>query len=128
MAMTPHKAPEVQASIRRHLFVGLTALAVVGGGLGAWAGIATLAGAVVAGGTLVVESSVKKVQHPTGGVIGELLVKEGSHVEAGEIIIKLDETQTKANLQVITNGMDELVAREARLDAERNGAPKVEFP
>jgi HlyD family secretion protein len=128
MSMTPHKAPEVQASIRRHLFVGLTALAVVGGGLGAWAGIATLAGAVVAGGTLVVESSVKKVQHPTGGVIGELLVKEGSHVEAGEIIIKLDETQTRANLDVITNGMDELMAREARLDAERNGATKVEFP
>jgi HlyD family secretion protein len=125
---TTHRAPEVQASIRRHLFVGLTALAVVGGGLGAWAGIATLAGAVVAGGTLVVESSVKKVQHPTGGVIGELLVKEGSHVEAGEIVIKLDETQTKANLDVIITGMDELMAREARLDAERNGATKVEFP
>lgn len=128
MATPVNKAPEVQNSIRRHLVVGLTALAVIGGGLGAWAGIATLAGAVVAGGTLVVESSVKKVQHPTGGVIGELLVKEGSHVEAGEIVIKLDETQTKANLQVITNGIDELMAREARLDAERNGAAKVEFP
>jgi len=100
----------------------------VGGGLGAWAAIAKLAGAVVAGGTLVVESSVKKIQHPTGGVVGELLVKEGSHVEAGEIVIKLDETQTRSNLQVVANGIDELLAREARLDAERNGATKVEFP
>jgi HlyD family secretion protein len=128
MASTPHQAPQVQQSIRRHVRIGLVALVLVGGGLGAWAAIAKLSGAVVAGGTLVVESSVKKVQHPTGGVVGELLVKEGSHVEAGEIVIKLDETQTRANLQVVANGIDELLAREARLDAERNGATKVEFP
>jgi len=128
MASTPHQAPQVQNSIRRHVRIGLAALVIVGGGLGAWAAIAELAGAVVAGGTLVVESSVKKVQHPTGGVVGELLVKEGARVQAGEIVIKLDETQTKANLQVVANGIDELLAREARLDAERNGATKVEFP
>jgi len=128
MASTPHQAPQVQNSIRRHVRIGLAALIIVGGGLGAWAAIAKLAGAVVAGGTLVVESSVKKIQHPTGGVVGELLVKEGSHVEAGEIVIKLDETQTRSNLQVVANGIDELLAREARLDAERNGATKVEFP
>src|SRR5262245_50798632 len=128
MPLSHHQAPEVQKSIRRHLMIGLLALALVGGGLGVWAAIAQLAGAVVAGGVLVVESSVKKVQHPTGGVIGELLVKEGSHVEAGEILIKLDETQTRANLQVVANGIDELLAREARLEAERNGLDKVEFP
>jgi HlyD family secretion protein len=128
MASTPHQAPEVQKSIRRHLRIGLAALIIVGGGLGAWAAFAKLAGAVVASGTLVVESSVKKIQHPTGGVVGELLVKEGARVEAGEIVIKLDETQTKANLQVVANGIDELLAREARLDAERNGTDKVEFP
>jgi HlyD family secretion protein len=128
MASTPHQAPQVQNSIRRHVRIGLAALIIVGGGLGAWAAIAELAGAVVAGGTLVVESSVKKVQHPTGGVVGELLVKEGAHVEAGEIVVKLDETQTRANLQVVANGIDELLAREARLDAERNGITKVEFP
>jgi membrane fusion protein, type I secretion system len=128
MASPPHQAPEVQKSIRRHMRIGLTALIIVGGGLGAWAAVAKLAGAVVAGGTLVVESSVKKIQHPTGGVIGELLVKEGAHVEAGEIVIKLDETQTRANLQVVANGIDELLAREARLDAERNGTAQVEFP
>ena len=55
-------------------------------------------------------------------------MKEGGHVEAGEIVIKLDETQTRANLQVVANGIDELLAREARLDAERNGAAQVEFP
>jgi HlyD family secretion protein len=124
----PQQKTEIQKSLRRHLWVGLTALVLVGGGLGVWAAVAKLSGAVVAGGTLVVESSVKKVQHPTGGVVGELLVKEGDHVEAGEIVVKLDETQTRANLAVLVDGIDELMAREARLDAERGGAEKVDFP
>jgi HlyD family secretion protein len=127
--MTPtHQKTEIQKSLRRHLWVGLTAFFLVGGGLGVWAATAQLAGAVVAGGTLVVESSVKKVQHPTGGVVGELLVKDGDHVEAGEIVVKLDETQTRANLAVLVDGIDELMAREARLDAERGGAEKIDFP
>ena len=71
---------------------------------------------------------MKKVQHPTGGVIGELRVKEGDHVEAGEVVVRLDETQTRANLAVLINAIDELLAREARLDAERTGADEISFP
>jgi HlyD family secretion protein len=76
----------------------------------------------------VVSSNVKKVQHPTGGVIGELRVKEGDHVEAGEVVVRLDETQTRANLAVLINAINELLAREARLDAERTGADEISFP
>ena len=119
---------EVQKSIRRHLLFGTIALVVVGGGFALWATIAQLAGAVIANGTLVVDSNVKKVQHPTGGVVGELRVKEGDHVEAGQIVVRLDETQTRANLSVLVNGINELLAREARLDAERTGADGIVFP
>lgn len=118
----------IQKSIRRHLWIGLLALLLVVGGLGTWAATAQLSGAVIASGVLVVESSVKKVQHPTGGVVGELLVKEGDRVEADQILLKLDETQTRANLNEITNTIDDLTAREARLDAERAGEQKIDFP
>ena len=73
-------------------------------------------------GTLVVESDVKKVQHPTGGVVGEIHVRDGDRVKAGDVLIRLDETQTRANLAIIEKSLDELAARQARLEAERDGA------
>ena len=109
------------------MFGGL-ALLLVAGGFAVWGTMAQLSGAVIASGTLVVASNVKKVQHPTGGVIGELRVKEGDHVEAGEVVVRLDETQTRANLAVLINAINELLAREARLDAERTGADEISFP
>jgi HlyD family secretion protein len=118
---------EVEKSIARHLLFGLAGLILIGGGFAVWGVLAQLSGAVIASGTLVVNSNVKKVQHPTGGVIGELRVKEGDHVEAGEILLKLDETQTRANLAVLVNAINELLAREARLDAERTGVNEIIF-
>ena len=119
---------QVGHSIRRNLVVGLALILFVVGGLGAWAGTAELAGAVIASGKLVVESSVKKVQHPTGGIIGELLVREGERVKAGEVLLRLDATQTKANLGIVVDAIDELSARKARLQAERDGADELTFP
>ena len=113
---------EVQKSIARHLLFGVSALVLIAGGFGVWGAMAKLSGAVIASGTLVVDSNVKKVQHPTGGVIGEIRVKEGDHVKAGEIVVRLDETQTRANLAVLVNAINELLAREGRVDAERTGA------
>ena len=119
---------QVGHSIRRNLVVGLALILFVVGGLGAWAGTAELAGAVIASGKLVVESSVKKVQHPTGGIVGELLVREGERVKAGEVLLRLDATQTKANLGIVVDAIDELSARKARLQAERDGADELTFP
>jgi HlyD family secretion protein len=119
---------EVQKSIGRHLVFGGLALLLVAGGFVVWGTVAQLSGAVIASGTLVVASNVKKVQHPTGGVIGDLRIKEGDHVEAGEVLVRLDETQTRANLAVLINAINELLAREARLDAERTGADEITFP
>src|SRR5947208_2380512 len=117
-----------QQSIRRNLVVsGGLALALVGTG-GVWATTAELSGAVIAQGQLIVESNVKKVQHPTGGVVGELRVRDGDRVKIGEIVMRLDQTVTHSNLAIITKGLDELAARKARLVAERDRADVLVFP
>jgi HlyD family secretion protein len=115
-------------SIRSHLIAGLALTAFVGIGIGGWASATQITGAVIGNGQLVVESSVKKVQHPTGGVVGELRVRNGDHVEAGDILLRLDETMTRANLAIIERQIDELLARRARNEAERDGADQITFP
>jgi len=121
------RAP-VFVSIRRHLFAGLAISVFLAGGLGGWAASVELSGAVIAPGVLVVESSVQNVQHPQGGVIGELNVSDGDFVHAGDIVIRLDDTQIRANLGIITSALDEVAARMARLTAEQNGLEAIEFP
>ena len=120
--------PVAHGSIRRHLAVaaGLSAALVLG--IGGWATFTDIAAAVIAPGQLVVESDIKKVQHPTGGVVGQLLVREGQRVAAGDVLIRLDETQTRANLDIVLKAMDELAARRARDEAERDGLKAVAFP
>ena len=119
---------EPRRSIRRHLVAGVAVVILLAGGLGGWATTTELSGAVIAQGLLVVDSNVKKVQHPTGGVVGELLVHDGSHVKAGDVLIRLDDTQTRANLAIVTNSLNELAARQARDEAERDGANIIIFP
>ena len=97
-------------------------------GIGGWAATSQLSGAVIGQGVVVVDSSVKKVQHATGGIVGELRVREGDHVNAGDILIRLDETQTLANATIVTQSVDELLARQARLGAERDNADQIVFP
>ena len=107
-------------SLRRHLLAGLSVLALLGGGIGGWAATTELSGAVVAPGLVVVDSNVKKVQHPTGGVVGEIRVRDGDRVNAGDLVVRLDETITRANLAVVTKSLDELAAQQGRLEAERD--------
>lgn len=90
--------------------------------------VVSLSGAVVASGQMVVDTSVKKIQHPTGGVVGAILARDGQRVAAGETLVRLDDTQTKANLAVVTKELDELAARRAREEAERDGVEIVRFP
>jgi HlyD family secretion protein len=112
-------------SLRVHLLTGLSVLVLLGGGVGGWAATTELAGAVVAPGSVVVDSHTKKVQHPTGGVVGEIRVRDGDRVQAGELVVRLDDTITRANLAVITKALDELAARQGRLEAERDGRPTI---
>ncbi len=101
---------------------GTILIAVLLFGVGGWASTVQISGALIAQGSVVVDSNVKKVQHPTGGVVGELFVRDGDHVKEGDMLIRLDETVTHANLAIVTKGLNELYARKARLAAERDGA------
>lgn len=95
---------------------------------GSWATLVPLSGAVVLPGTLAVESSVKKIQHPTGGVVAEIPVHDGMHVDAGALVVRLDDTQLKANQRLIADQLDQVGARIARLIAERDGTTIINFP
>lgn len=116
------------SSIRRHLLVAGVLTAVLVGGLGVWAGTTEISGAVVVPGVVVVESNVKKVQHPTGGVVGELLAREGMSVKAGDVLVRLDPTQAAVNLAIVSKSIDELLVRQIRLEAERDGETSIVFP
>src|SRR5499426_2740531 len=115
-------------SMRRHLVAAIVVVSVLVVGVGGWAATAVISGAVVASGSVVVDSNVKKVQHPTGGIVGELRVRDGDRVRAGDIVVRLDETVTRANLAIVTKGLDEMTARQARLASERDQIEQVAFP
>ncbi len=115
-------------SIRLHLIIGGAVVAILAGGLGGWASTAQISGALIAPGSVVVDSNVKKVQHPTGGVVGEVRARDGDLVKAGDVVVRLDDTVTKAGLAIVTKNLNGLWARAARLEAEQQGADKITFP
>ncbi len=115
-------------SMRRHLVAAIVVVSVLVVGVGGWAATAVISGAVVASGSVVVDSNVKKVQHPTGGIVGELRVRDGDRVHAGDVVVRLDETVTRANLAIVTKGLGEMMARKARLESERDGLDTITFP
>jgi membrane fusion protein, type I secretion system len=115
-------------SIKRHVVAGVAVVIVLVGGVGGWAATTQLSGAVIAPGSIVVDSNVKKVQHPTGGVVGEVRARDGDRVKLGDIVVRLDETVTRANLAIVTKGLNELRSRKARLEAERDGTEAIPFP
>jgi membrane fusion protein, type I secretion system len=117
-----------QRSIRKHLVAGLAVVILLAGGLGGWGATVPISGALIAPGQVVVESNVKKVQHPTGGVVGEVRVRDGDLVKAGDIVVRLDETVVRANLAIVNKTLYGLWARQARLEAEQRGADTVKFP
>src|SRR4051812_25601581 len=96
--------------------------------LGGWAAVTPLGSAVVASGVVTTEGNKKTIQHLEGGILKEILVREGQHVNAGEVILRLDDTSPRANLEIYRNQLYAAVARETRLAAELDGSPDVQFP
>jgi HlyD family secretion protein len=117
-----------QRSIRLHLIIGLVVVLVVAGGFGGWASTVPISGALIAPGSVVVDSNVKKVQHPTGGVVGEVRVRDGDVVKTGDVVVRLDETVVKASLAIVVKTLNGLYARAARLEAEQQGRDRIAFP
>ncbi|MEY9124872.1 HlyD family type I secretion periplasmic adaptor subunit [Bradyrhizobium yuanmingense] len=125
---TKAAAKTVRDSIKFHLMLGLAIVVVLVVGLGGWASTVLISGALIAPGQIVVESNVKKVQHPTGGVVGEVRARDGDLVKSGDVVVRLDDTVTKANLAIVTKNLDAAQVRAARLQAEQRGLDQIEFP
>jgi HlyD family type I secretion membrane fusion protein len=97
-------------------------------GLGAWGGSAPLAGAAIASGQVVVQSNRKTIQHLEGGIVREIAVTDGDAVKSGELLVRLDDTRARTNLDVLQGRYFAARARAARLIAERDGHAEIAFP
>lgn len=107
--------------------VGYFAVIVILGGFGLWAALAPIDGASVAPGVVVVESSRKTIQHLEGGIVSEVLVREGAVVESGDPLVVLDTTQIQANVGLLKTQYVDLLARLSRLEAMRRGSESIEW-
>ena len=128
-ALPPGQRPRPAADENAKPFILAGLVVVIGlfGGLLAWSATATIDGAVVAPGTVVVDSNRKAVQHLDGGIIGAILVREDDSVAAGQVLLRLDDTIERAELAIVVDQLHELMARQARLRAEVDGSETVAF-
>lgn len=124
----PTRPRTAHRSIGRHMRVAALAAGVLIVGLGGWAGTTELSGAVLASGRVVVDANVKRVQHPIGGIVNAINVRNGQRVVDGEVLVTLDPTVAAANLAVITKALDALVVRQRRLEAERDQLDMFNLP
>ncbi|MCB2127623.1 MAG: HlyD family type I secretion periplasmic adaptor subunit [Rhodobacteraceae bacterium] len=123
--MTGHPA---SLSPRPALILGFVALLLLVGGFGLWSVTTRIAGAVVASGQVEVEQNRQVVQHPDGGVVDEILVKDGDIVEAGQVLIRLDGALLTSEMTIVEGQFFEIQARRGRLEAERDDAAQIRFP
>jgi HlyD family secretion protein len=112
-------------SARRHVTIGFVTLFVLVAGFGGWSVFANIAGAIVASGQLEVERNRQVVQHPDGGVVAEIAVKEGDTVKVGDLLLRLDGSVLNSELAIVEGQFFEIMARRARLSAERDDAETV---
>lgn len=124
MSMDPNPAWSARGPIR----LGVVALVILLGGFGLWSMTTTIAGAIVASGQIQVEQSRQVVQHPDGGVVATIDVKEGEKVAAGDLLLTLDGSMVKSELSIVEGQLFELLARRARLEAERDDAEAPVVP
>ncbi|MGP0591286.1 HlyD family type I secretion periplasmic adaptor subunit [Nitrospira sp. T9] len=117
----------IVTSLNRHIAVGLLLILILVGGVGGWAAVEEISGAVIAPGIIVVETKAKRVQHQEGGIIKEIRVQAGDLVKAGDLVVKLDDTVVQANLSMIMSELGELEAQEVRLIAERDGHAQMHY-
>ncbi|MCX7300701.1 MAG: HlyD family type I secretion periplasmic adaptor subunit [Rhodobacterales bacterium] len=114
-------------SARGSLIAGFLTVLVLVGGLGVWGMFAEISGAVIAPGRIEVDQNRQVVQHPDGGVVAEIMVKEGDTVAVGDLLIKLDPTELQSQLAVVEGQLFEVLARRARFEAERDGTTTLAF-
>lgn len=123
----PVENPQAWSS-RGPIWTGLVTIALLVAFFGGWGMLTTISGAVVASGVIQVEQNRQVVQHPDGGVVAEIDVAEAQTVKAGDLLIRLDGTQTKAELTIVEGQLFDAMARKARLEAERDDLQAPTFP
>lgn len=115
-------------SARTPLLLGALVLIILVGGLGSWAVLSRITGAVITQGRIEVEQNRQVIQHPDGGVVAEILVQEGDFVREGDVMIRLDAETLSSELAVVEGQLFEVLARRARFEAERDSSPQILFP
>ncbi|OOY23724.1 RTX toxin [Thioclava sediminum] len=120
------KSPDF-ANSRLLLAAGFGAITLLVGGMGAWSVGAKINGAVVSRGVVKVESERQVIQHPDGGVVGEILAHNGDQVHAGDVLLRLDGTFLRSELAIVQAQLLEIAVRKARLAAERDDLTEVDF-
>ena len=115
-------------SAKLHVWIGMIGLLLLVGGFGIWSVFSNIAGAIIATGQIELEQNRQVVQHPDGGVVEKVLVREGDSVQAGDTLIKLDPNRLTSELLIIEGELFEIVSRSARLEAERDDLDVIDFP
>ncbi|MCH8998266.1 MAG: HlyD family type I secretion periplasmic adaptor subunit [Proteobacteria bacterium] len=128
---TPESNPTPQngaARLGRETVAGFAIVGVFLAGFVGWAALAPLESAAIAPGVVSVDGNRKTVQHLEGGIVGEILVREGERIAAGQVLIRLDDTTPRASLELLRGRWMVASALEARLEAERDGQATIRFP
>lgn len=114
--------------LRGRMIAGAALSALLVLGVGGWAATARLSGAVIVQGSVVVDQNLKVIQHRDGGIVGDILVRAGDYVDRGQVLIRLDDAETRAEQAIVAGQIGEMRARKARLEAERDGLSAPAFP
>lgn len=125
MQQQPSDAPKWRTRVP--MAFGIAAIAILVGGFGYWAVTTNIAGAIIASGQIQVETNRQVLQHPEGGVVGEILADDGDFVEAGEVVLRFDGTLIQSEQAIVEGQINELRVRRARLEAERDGSTDLSF-
>lgn len=127
-APAPAKLPPAPYKTRGPVLTGLIILSAAFGGFAIWSSLTDLSSAAIAVGSVAVEGNRKTVQHLEGGIVEEILVKDGDSVEAGQLLVRLDATRAQADLGVVESRYVAARAQLSRLEAESIGQETVDIP
>ncbi|MEP3347117.1 MAG: HlyD family type I secretion periplasmic adaptor subunit [Litoreibacter sp.] len=114
-------------SARKPVWIGVLSLFILLGGFGVWSIQSSIAGAIIAPGKIEVDQNRQVLQHPDGGVVAEVSVREGARVAKGDVLIRLDATRLRSEFLIVEGQLFEFVARNGRLKAERDDATEITF-
>ncbi|XAZ20199.1 HlyD family type I secretion periplasmic adaptor subunit (plasmid) [Sinorhizobium sp. B11] len=122
-------SPEVNNAfpVTSRVLAGIALGLLLFAGAGGWAATTQLQGAIIASGVIKVDRNLKSIQHRDGGIVSEIAVKEGDVVSKGQVMLRLDDAQTRAELSIVKTQLVELAARQARLIAERDNQEELAF-